>query len=30
MSTIQPGYGIAPDGTAFDEYLRKPNAPVWC
>ena len=27
MSTIQPGYEIAPDGTAY-EYLRKPNAPV--
>ena len=27
MSTIQPGYEIAPDGTAYD-YLRKPNAPV--
>ena len=27
MSTIRPGYGIAPDGTAFD-VLRKADAPV--
>jgi len=27
MSTIQPGYEIAPDGTAFD-VLHKADAPV--
>ena len=27
MSTIQPGYEIAPDGTAYD-VLHKPDAPV--
>jgi len=27
MSTIQPGYEIAPDGTAY-EILRKADAPL--